>query len=396
MTRMSNWKSGRTLFTLLFVFLFFFAAAAAENAAEKEKSKGNRAELDRQFRHLSRQMEDFYHKGKLEEVIRLYEKNCCKEDKKNGSKRFKKVNREVRADIYRLLYLSYIALDMPGEAEGFLEKFLVIRHREGVDKTDWAYIRKTAEEKYYVAPRFLVGLNLGTNLTMIRPGDRYMVLEPVNPAEMDSYKKDYIFHLNHSRGTQFGMVLEYALTKHLSITVQPAVSTLKFKYKNQFKREREEGEDITLNYTHRHKLGYIEVPVLVTYRSITGKLRPYVQIGAYYSLLQSGEKLLQAVSLPGEEYKEEAIVDIKQQFTTSNFGLWIGAGVGYELSGSDIRLQMEVNYRHGLNNITDKTRRYDNKELMFSFYDVFDDMKPGNWALSVNLLLPLSYKAFRR
>jgi hypothetical protein len=379
-------------FVLIFIFLFFFAAAAAE----KGKGKGKHAELNRQFRSISEQMKDFYQNGKLEEVIGLYEKNCLKEGKEKEKKNFKKVNKEVRAEIYRLLYLSYTALDMPGAAEGILRKFLVIRHREGVDKSDWVYIRKIAGAKYYVAPRFLVGLKLGTNFTMMQPGDRYMVLEPVDSTRMDFYQKDYVFHLNHSRGTQFGMVLEYALTKHLSITIQPAVSTVKFKYTNTFTREREGKDDLTLNYTHRHKLGYIEIPVLLTYRRITGKFKPYFQVGGYYSLLQSGEKLLQAVSLPDEEYKEEAIVDIKQQFTTSNFGFWLGAGLEYELNNMGIRLQAGVSYRHGLNNITDKAQRYENKELMFSYYDVFDDMKPGNWALSVKVLLPLSYKAFRR
>jgi hypothetical protein len=371
---------------LLFLFLFLFAAVAAGQ------------ESDTYFRGIEEKMRTLYEAGKLEEVMGLYKRDCLKQGKEKEKKEFKKINKEIRADIYRWVYLSYTALDMPGAAEGILEKFLVIRHREKVEESDdWVFIKEAARRKYHVAPRFLVGLRLGTNFTLVQPGDRYLVLEPVESAEMDAYQKDYGFHLGHSRGTQFGLVLEYALSKHLSITVQPAVSTVKFQYKNTFKREREDREDVTLNYIHRNQLGYIEVPVLLTYRRLGGKLKPYFQVGGYYGMLTSGEKSLRAFSLPDKnEYEEQAIIGIKEQFTASNIGFWLGGGIAYEPGGSGVRLQVELNYRHGLNNIVDESMRFENKELMFSYYDVFDDMKIRNWDLSVKVLLPLSYKAFRK
>lgn len=346
-------------------------------------------ERDTDFRQIEERMRAYYQEGKLEEVIDLYKEKCLEQNKDKEKKEFRKFNREVRADIYRWVYLSYAALDMPAAADRIMKKFLVIRHREGVPESDWESIKERAREKYYVAPRFLVGLKFGTNFTMMDPGERYMVLVPIDTGKVNSYYKNYNFNLADSRGVQYGLVLEYALTKHLSITIQPAFSSMRFCYKNRF-----ELATVILECTHRHLLGYIEVPVLITYRLVTGKLRPYVQVGGYYSWLQSGEKMLHAVSLP-ENYEEEAIIGIKRQFKRSNTGFWLGAGLGYEL-GNGMRLQVELNYRHGMNNIVAKSRRFENQEIMFAYYDVFDDMKPRNWELSVKLLLPLTYKAFRR
>ena len=105
-------------------------------------------------------------------------------------------------------------------------------------------------------------------------------------------------------------------------------------------------------------------------------------------------KSLKAVSEPGEEYKDEAILKVKELFTRFNIGIWLGGGIGYETG--EIRLAVEVNYRHGLNNIVDKDRRYDNPELQFAYYDVFDDIMVRNVELSLKVMLPLSFKAFRR
>jgi hypothetical protein len=393
MTAPSNGNYSRTLFIPCFIVLFFFLSATCAQAAGKDK-KGR---LNEHFRSIQEKMKGLYDSGKLEQLIEFYKTQCLKEGGESEKKEFKAVNKETRAEIYRLVYLAYTALDMLDAADFALRKYLVIRHREGVKKTDWVFIQEAAREKYYVAPRLLLGLLIGMNFTMMDPGARYMVLEPVEADKMDSYRKDYDFHLSHSRGQHIGMALEYALTKHLSLTVQPSLTTVKFKYKNTFEREREDQETVTLNYDHRHKLSYIEVPVLLTYRWLKGKLRPYVQAGFYYSLLQGGEKSLRAFSLPDRnEYEEEAIIPVKDQLTASNFGLWLGAGFGYELKSIGARVQMGLNYRHGLNNVVDSGQRYENKELMFAYYDVFDDMKLRNWDITVSVMLPLSYKAFRR
>ena len=377
---------------LLAALLICPAVTSAAKAGKKEKREG----LNTQFRTIAEEMKALYQDGKLEEIISSYKKNCLRRDKDKLKKQFKKVNKEVRAEIYRLVFLTYTALDKPEAADSILAKFLAIRHHEGVDDSAWVYIREIAEKKFHVAPRFTVGFKAGINYTMVQPGDRYMVLEPVNPAERESYHKNYRLHLNHSRSSQYGLILEYGLTKNISITIQPTLDTVRFQYKNVFTREQEDDEPTTLNFTHRQQLNYVDVPVLLTYRLLAGKFKPYFQVGGYYSILTAAEKLIHGVSLPGEEYEEEVIIGIKDQLNTSNFGVWISAGLEYELGRSGIRLQLATSYRHGLNNMVNEDRRFENKQLMYAFYDVFDDMKLRNWDLSINILLPLSYKAFKK
>lgn len=382
----SNCNRVRYLFMVLFMCRLLLPAAPTVQDCERI------TDLNARFRCILVNMKEFYDNGDLENVISLYQEKCHKQGKKKEEKEFKRTNKEIRAGIYQFIFLSYTEMDMPDAADSILEKYLAIRPHEKVGEIAWMAIRKSAKEKYYVVPRFLVGLKMGTNFTLVDPGPRYTVLVPVDAAEKD-YQKDYDFHLTHSRGTHLGIVLEYALTQNLSITTQPTISTVKFQYENPLRK----GTPLELRYVHRHKLGYIELPLLFKYRlkAGKGKLKPYFQIGGYYSMLKSGVKRLEAV---GPGYDEKTIVDIKEQFSTSNIGLWIGAGVGIgiKIVGKDVWVQLEVNYRHGLNNIVDKARRYENKVLMFAYYDVFDDMKLRNWDLSVKIVFPLSYKAFRR
>lgn len=377
-------------YILLFSLLVLIAATVFARGDGKSKE-----ELNTYFRNKVDEMKTFYDNGDLNSIINLYFKECCKEDKKNEKKEFRKIKKEIRADIYQLVFLSYTELDKPELADIYLKKFLVIRRGERTDDY-WRSLRTAAKDKYYVAPRWLVGLKLGTNFTFPHPINRYHVLAPASETGEADYQKDYGFHLTHSRGLQAGIILEYAIRKNLSVTVLPTVGSLGFQYKNSFKREGESaGDTVTLNYTHRQKLNVIELPVLLKYRFIKTKLRPYVQVGVYCNLLQSAVKSLQAVSDPEEEgYKDETIVKIKELFTRFNVGLWIGGGIGYETG--DLRLAVEVNYKHGLNNIVDKDRRYENPELQFAYYDVFDDIKVRSVELSLKVMLPLSFKAFRR
>jgi hypothetical protein len=387
---------------LTVMFLVLAASSAVVPAGGKSEA------LNAQYRKIAEQMKELYTGGKLHQVIGLYNGTCCKPGSVTGKlkpgkekKEFKKVKKEIRADIYHFLALSLIALHRLEPGEIYIRKILVLRRDEGTGGY-WLSIRETAKNRYYVAPRLLVGVKLGTNFTMAHPGDRYAVMEFAAETGGDTYRKEYGFHFTHSRGSQAGVIIEYALSKNLSVVMQPTVTSLKFQYKNSFERKEENinsgGNTVitttTLDYTHRQELGYLEIPLLLKYRLIKSKIKPYFQVGAYYSVLQSGTKTLDAVRLPDEEYKEEAIVDIKQLFTGANFGIWVGAGIGYEIGG--FHLQIEANYKHGFNNIIDEAGRFENKELMFAYYDVFDDIKLRNWDISLKVLLPISFKAFRR
>jgi hypothetical protein len=362
---------------------------------------GKSEEINATYRNLAEKMKEYYEGGELRQVIDLYNKECCEpgaglEKWEPGKEKgeFKKVKKEIRAEFYQFLALSLIALNRPELGETYVRKMLVLRRDEGTDKY-WLAVREMARYRYYVAPRFLVGVNLGTNFTFVRPGQRYMVLEPASETGREAYQKKYAFSFSHSRAMQAGLIIEYALDKNISIAIQPSISTQKFQYKNTFIRTDETGatDPATLDYTHNHTLGYLEIPLLLKYRLIKPKFKPYIQAGVYYSMLRSAIKSLHAESRD-KEYKEDAIVDIKQLLNRTNLGIWVGAGIESNIGG--FRLQIETNYKFGFKNIVDTANRFTNQQLMYAFYDVFDDMKLRNWELTLKVLLPISFKAFRR
>ncbi len=386
-------------YMLAFAFLFLAASPALVHAGAK------RAQLNEKYRIIAERMKEAYENGELHRVLDMYNRECRKPGGKTGkwrigkeNKGFKKVKKDIRAEIYHSLALSLIALDRPKLGDVYIKKILVLRRDEGTGKY-WLSIRETAKNKYYVAPRLLIGLNAGANFTTAHPQKRYSILNSKTEIDGTSYQKDYVFSFNHSRGTHAGIILEYVFSRNLSVSIQPEIGSMRFQYENSFIRggENDDGEPdtTTLNYTHRQKLGCLGIPVLFKYR-FPGKTKfsPYFQVGGYIRLVQSAIKTVNGISLPDGDYREEAIIDMKKQFVGTAFGLQAGAGIAYD--GKWYRLQIEANYKHGFTNIIDEAMRFKNDQLLYAFYDVSDDIKVRNWDLSLKVLLPISYKAFRR
>lgn len=376
------------------LILFTASIVFAQGSEKSEKAR-----LYEKFRGLVQKMEEAYDDGDLNRVIELYNKNCRKDKSaKPGEekKEFKKLKKEIRATIYQWVALSYIALDRPELADTYLKKLLVIRHDEGIGDY-WLPIRNIAKNKYYVAPRWLVGIKGGTNFTVTYPGDRFDTLTPAFDPPEGAYQKDYVFNLTHSRGTQAGIIVEYALTKNLSACVQPTIGSLRFQYKNNFEWQGEDGsEAITGEFVHNQRLKYIEIPVLIRYRFLKAKLKAYAQIGGFYRIMTVTNKSIDATIREGDFKAKEQVrgINIEKQITRSNIGLLVGAAVGYDTGR--VRLELEGNYKISFNNIVNGNQRFGNDELIFGYYDIFDDIKIRNWELSLNLLLPVSFKAFRR
>ncbi|HLP58205.1 MAG TPA: hypothetical protein VK186_05210, partial [Candidatus Deferrimicrobium sp.] len=241
----------KSAFFVLFLVLLLLAVAPG-SALGSSESKA----LNEKYRNIAEKMNELYEGGELLQVIDQYNKECCDAGSEigewkpgNEKKEFKKVKKEIRADIYQPLALSFFALHRPEFGEIYIRKLLVLRRDEGTAKY-WLSIREIAKNQYYVAPRFLVGVKLGTNFTFVQPGERYMIIVPCHGTNKVAYQKNYVFSLSHSRAMQAGLIIEYALTKNFSISIQPAISTQKFQYKNTFIREDEPRKlPATLDYT---------------------------------------------------------------------------------------------------------------------------------------------------
>jgi hypothetical protein len=393
----------KTKCILAAVFLFLAASQVFSLADEI------RQELNKRYEEISLQMKMLYDKGSLRQVIELYKKKCCqtcqfKEKWKVGreKKEFKKVKDKIRAEIYKYLTLSFIALHRPDQGEVYLRRLLVLLRDEGTDKY-WNYIRKSAPGNFIVVPRLSVGFKIGGNFTFIYPTGRYMVLYPTNKNLMDFYRKNYVFDWTDSHAMHVGTIIEYALTRSLSLSFQPTFTWMRFKYMNRFERDAGDRESSdqkgsgSLTYVHRHELDYVEIPLLLKYcRANDRRWKPYIQAGGYVRLRESATKNVEAYNMPDRTYKDEAVIDIQELICGTAYGLWLGAGMNYHLQTPDIFLALEINYRYGLKNITNRYNRYNSEQLKFAYYDIFDDMRTGNLEISLKVMVPISYKAFKK
>lgn len=360
----------------------------------KKLRNTSKSKLNEIFKDVEQKIKEYFDDGKLNHVTDEYEKYCRKDGKSKACqeiKSFKKAPRDIRADIYQWIVLSYDALARTKLRDIYLKKLLAVRLNPGIGKR-WRSIGNSIEENYIVAPRLMIGGKFGVNLTTVHSGNRYSIIEPATLTY--SYHKDYIFSFTHSRGTQPGIIVEYAFTKNLSVSIQPTYIDLRFQYKSNLKRTGIDNS-ITLNYTHRQKLDYAEIPVLLKYHFLKGRLKPYLQIGLFYHRIMFANKTLRTDSLPEiPGFNEETEVNIKNLTNLYNWGPWVGVGIGYDTG--PFQLGIELNYKHGFRNIVNEDHRYENQLLVFGYYDVFDDIKIRNWDLSLKVLLPISFKAFRK
>jgi hypothetical protein len=380
--------------------MFLFLCSVFASAQVGDKSKQQAAQEENQgFETTAEKMKKSYDTGDLNEVIRLYNKHCLKDGKEKAG--FKQAKKKTRADIYQWVTLSYMALDMPEQGNICLEKLLALRPYERVDNY-WLSIRQAARGKYYTAPRLLVGVKMGSNVTFARPTRCYSFFNPTNENEsmMEQYHKDYSSGLSHSWGTQWGFIAEYTLTKNFSVSLQPSLYHIKFRYINEYNWTPPVTgvvDAIDARLTHDQSLYYIELPLVIKYRLVTpgSQFHPYLQIGGFFRIREAANKSIEVTMEPEiATFTGEDKIDIRKRFAWGGGGILIGAGIGYDARG--IRVEAEVNFKYQFNNIVNGKYRDDNQQLVFAYFDVFDDMKLKNWDLSINILLPLSFKVFRR
>ncbi|MCP5101982.1 MAG: hypothetical protein GY950_01320, partial [bacterium] len=127
------------------------------------------------------------------------------------------------------------------------------------------------------------------------------------------------------------------------------------------------------------------------------KLKPYLQIGGFFRVGTTAFKSMALfITEPGVTRYPKTVknISIENQIAKYNSGFVIGAGIRYQIR--DIHLALEVNYKHAFNNIVNEAGRWGNSELLYHYYDVFDDMKVKSLDVSFKVLFPISFKAFGR
>ncbi len=245
----------------------------------------------------------------------------------------------------------------------------------------------------YAKTQFYLGFRLGAGLTKAKVVERFSAFSSTtNPEE--TYPKSYqnFRYINPLAGMEF----LFTYQTQFGISFQPNYRRLRFGYSNDYNWQDDTvaTNTVSLKYTQQVKLDYLEFPLIFKYDFTKTRLRPYVQVGGFYGLLVSAIKTVevdgkdQAAGGSSEYLREKITVGANDLFITSSYGWLAGAGCSYKMG--NIRMTLDINYRSGMNNITDVKNRYTNNQLS-GVGDVMDDIKIKNITLSVGCLFPIKY-----
>ena len=237
-----------------------------------------------------------------------------------------------------------------------------------------------------------LGFRAGTNLTKAIPIERFSSFSPINYQSTDVGKE---YNGYTGPGLQAGLEFTF-YTQGFSISIQPTFTRQFFSYSTSYKWDdpANQQNSLDLKYEINNDLEYLDFPLIIKYDLMRTKARPFLQIGGYYGMLLSAAKTLNSSGIDrasGAESSfenEEIRVGAGDLFTTSSAGLIAGAGVA--VRQGNIRLVFDVNYRHGLNNITNTKNRYKDDRLA-SIGEVMDDMNLRSIWISFGAQFPLKF-----
>ena len=241
--------------------------------------------------------------------------------------------------------------------------------------------------------KFLVGFKGGINFTQPIPLARYSVISTNSPE--GTGEKKYRSFLSNP-GYQYGFVMIYNLTDNIALSFQPGISQYSYNYSNNYSwtDNSNTSNQIDLTYESRHTLHYLEFPLIVQYSYGSGLLKPYLQGGFQYGMLQNATakvttRMIQR-SLTGDVplNMDDNTGDVSAWYIRSRFTLIAGAGVRYDLNS--VLLALDASYFFGLNNVVNESGRYSIQNFSGGSYDIPDDISLHNLVINVSLLFPIN------
>lgn len=249
-----------------------------------------------------------------------------------------------------------------------------------------AFNKQNKENDQFLQKQWWIGLKGGTNLSKANVDKTYSVFSPSTGKKYESFKQP---------GSQATLEVTFYF-RGFSMSFQPTYQHSRFAYSNQYEwRDDEVATDqLLLNYEHEQKIDYVYFPILVKYEIAGNKLRPYVQIGGYAAVLINANKSL---TISGVDYASGGVNEFESQpiivgaedlFAKKHWGLIGGAGAYYNLG--NVRLNLDIQYKFGMSNISSSRNRYDNGQLT-GVGDVMDDLTMDNMSFSLGCLFPMRF-----
>jgi hypothetical protein len=260
-----------------------------------------------------------------------------------------------------------------------------------VKKKKGAIASKPSQQSKFLEKQWWLGFKAGTNLSQASPIKRYTVTTPTNYAQALNNKSYDSFNELGSQAT-----LEATFYyKGFSFSTQPTYRHIRFSYSNQFQWTNPENsaERLVLKYDQEQKVDYADFPLIVKYDILRNKLRPYVQVGIFYSMLINANK---SIKISGTDYasggtnqfsNQEIIVGAKDLFD-NYWGLMGGVGLDYNLG--NVRVVLDASYWKSMSNISNTSNRFSNDRLT-GIGDAQDDLDLNNIVISAGVLFPMRF-----
>ena len=257
--------------------------------------------------------------------------------------------------------------------------------------------KKLKEDEKFLEKQWWLGFKAGPNLSKVTVDKSYSVIAPTNYEASVIKKKYEKFNLIGSQAT-----IEVSFYfKRFLLSFQPTYQYTRFEYSNSFVWSSTNAETavetnrVELNYNQEQKLDHLMLPLIIKYDIYGDRLRPYVQIGAYTSILLNATKVLTTSGIDNasggqNEFKDEPInVGAKDLFAKNYWGLLGGVGLNYNL-GNNVRLNLDVQYKYGMSNISSTKNRYGSDRLS-GVGDAMDDLTMDNVSITIGCLFPMRF-----
>jgi len=252
--------------------------------------------------------------------------------------------------------------------------------------------KRPSENERFLQTQWWLGFSAGVNSSVANPDQRFSGFSPLNydPGVTEKKYEDFGHFSGHA-----GLLITF-YHKGFSFSFQPNYRRQTFGYSNSYEwvDSNDSENSLLLNYDQQQLLDYIEFPVFIKYDLTQTKLRPYVQLGAYYATLVNAQK---SVEISGTDFAsgnagpfetQNLILGADDIFIKSSTGVAGGIGASYDFW--NIRILLDIVYRMGLNNIANAENRYSENQLA-SIGDAMDDVTLDNVSISLGCVFPLRF-----
>jgi hypothetical protein len=244
----------------------------------------------------------------------------------------------------------------------------------------------------FLSTQWYLGFFGGVNLSGTTPTTSYLGYSPLN-YNVSSIQKSYDNFSN--LGGQGGLVFMF-YTSGFTFGLKPGIHSYTTEYNTgvSWSDTSDPNNSLQVNYNHTTVFRYLEFPFSVQYDLMQEKIRPYVGIGAYYSLLLDASRTIirsgtdAASGSTGGFTNQPQTIGVKDLYLTSSLGLMGFIGASYD--PGNIRITLDIGYKYGLNNITNTENRFLSNELT-AIGEATDDLKMQNLYLTLGFLFPLKF-----